>query len=71
MQANERIRMQPMTTRSWSAVDQRHLDIRLGHQRVGEGKAAGARPYNQIIGIDKHASRSLSRATSPTLTREP
>ena len=54
MQANERIRMQPMTSRGGLAVDQRHLDIRLRHQRVDERKTGRTRPHDQIIGIDKH-----------------
>jgi hypothetical protein len=29
-----------MTFRGWSAVDQDHLDISLGDQRVSEGKPA-------------------------------
>ena len=54
VQANERIRIQPMTSGSVSTVDHRHLNIRLGHQRIGEGKAARTSPYNQIIGTDEH-----------------
>ncbi len=54
MKANEGIRIQPMTSRSSPSVDQRHLDIGLSHQRVGKGKAACTRPYDQIIGINEH-----------------
>jgi hypothetical protein len=69
MQADERIRMQPMTSRGITAVDHGHLGIRLGHQRVDEGQPARARPYNQIIGVHKQFSPPRIRATSPTLTR--
>lgn len=52
MQANERIRVPPMTARARLAVDHRHLDIRLGHQRVSERESAGTRAYDQIIRLD-------------------
>ena len=51
MQANERIRMQPMTSRGVLAIDHGHLDVRLGHECVSERKAARARPDNEIIGV--------------------
>ena len=31
-----------------------HTGVRFDHKRVDKGKPASARPYNQIIGIDKH-----------------
>ena len=47
MQADERIRLQPMTTRGMTAIDHRHMDVlRLGHQCVGKREAAGPRPYD-------------------------
>ena len=71
VQANERIRVQPMTSRSLSAVDHRHLDVRLGHQRVGEGEAARARSYHQIIGIDQYVLAPGLPGSTPILTRLP
>jgi hypothetical protein len=49
VQANERIRVPPMTPRGLSAVDQRDLHVGLGQQRVGEGEAGCARPYDQVV----------------------
>ena len=69
MQANERIRLQPMTSRGVPTVDHGHLNVCLGHQRVGEGKTARARPYNQIIGIDEQVLAPHLRATAATLAR--
>ncbi len=46
VQANERIRIDPVTPRMRPAVDHGHLDVRLGHQCVGEGKAARARSHH-------------------------
>jgi hypothetical protein len=43
-----------MTSRGWSAVDQDHLDVGLGDQRVSEGKPARTRAHNQIIGVHEH-----------------
>jgi hypothetical protein len=71
MQANERIRMPPMTSRSIAAVDYGHLGIRLGHQRVDESQPARARPHNQIIGVHKHVLAPHPTASSPQLTRLP
>lgn len=55
VQANERIRVQPMASRGAVAVDHSHLNIRLGGQRVDERKAGRTPSHDQIIGIDKHA----------------
>jgi hypothetical protein len=55
VQTDERVRVQPVTARGAPAVDQRHLDVGLDHQRVDEGEAAGARSDDQIIGVDEHA----------------
>ena len=54
MQANERIRVQPMASRGGLAVDQRHLNIRRRCQRIDERKTGRTRSHDQIIGIDKH-----------------
>jgi hypothetical protein len=45
-----------VTSRGLPTVDHRHLDVRLGYQRIGEGKAVCTRPYNQIIGADEYVS---------------
>ena len=60
MQANERIGVQPMTSRHRLAVDNGHLDVRLGHQRVDERKPGRPRPHNQIIRIDTHCLLPVS-----------
>jgi hypothetical protein len=54
VKANERIRIHPVTSWGVSTVDHRHLNVGLGNQRIGEGKAARTSPYNQIIGTDEH-----------------
>ena len=46
MQTNERIRVQPMASRGRSAVDQRHVNIRLGCERVDEGKTGRTRSHD-------------------------
>jgi AcrR family transcriptional regulator len=57
MQANERIRVQPMTARGVLAVDQRHLNVlRLGHERVSEGETARPRSDDQIVGLYQQAA---------------
>jgi hypothetical protein len=43
-----------MTPWGFLAVDQGHLDIRFGHERVREGEAAGSRPHDQIVGVNGH-----------------
>jgi hypothetical protein len=54
MQANERIRVQPMASRGGLAVDQRHLNISGRYQRIDERKTGRTRSHDQIISIDKH-----------------
>ena len=71
MQTNKRIRVQPVPTRRGLAVDNRHLDVRLGHQRIDERKPGRPRPHNQIIRIDKHVLPPLRAIYQPTLTRLP
>ena len=44
MDANERIRVQPMTSRGLSAVDHSHHAVPLDHQRVGEGEPLAPAP---------------------------
>src|ERR1700690_3975635 len=65
VQTDEWIGIHPMTPGCLSRVDHRHLNVRLGHQRVSEGKTPCARPYNQIIGIDEHLNSSWLWAESP------
>ena len=48
---------QPVAARSGPALDQRHLDVRLRHQRVGEGEAARTSPDDEIISLDLHVER--------------
>ena len=50
MQADERVRVQPVAARGAAAVDQRHLDVGLGHQSIDEAEATGARSDDQIVG---------------------
>lgn len=59
VQADERIRMQPVAPGRGPAVDQRHLDVGLRHQGISEGEAAGAGPDDQVIGLDRHLSPLL------------
>ncbi len=54
MQANERIRVQPMASPGGLAVDQRHLNIGRRGQRIDERKTGRTRSHDQIIGWDKH-----------------
>ena len=55
MQANERIRVQPMTTRGGPFVDDDDLDgICLGHERVRERQPARSRSHDQIVGVLQH-----------------
>lgn len=57
VQADKRIRVQPMATRSLPAVDHGHLDVlRLGHERVGEGEATRPAAHDQIVGLQHHAT---------------
>jgi hypothetical protein len=65
MEANERIRVQPMTSRGVSAVNHGYRSVALRHQRVGEGQTTRARPDDQIIGFDSHVSAPVCGATSP------
>jgi hypothetical protein len=55
VQADERIRVRPMTPGGVLAIYHRHFHVRLSYERVGEGKAARTRPHNQIIGVEQHA----------------
>ena len=54
VQANERIRILPMTSRSQAAVEHGHLHIRLSHQCIDERQGARARSYDQIIRAHQH-----------------
>jgi hypothetical protein len=54
VQANERISIHPVTARSLAPVYHRHLNVRLDHERVGEGEAARTRSHNQIISTHGH-----------------
>ena len=54
MQANERIRVQPVASRGGLAVDEGHLNIGRPCQRIDERKTGRTRSHDQIIGIDKH-----------------
>ncbi len=59
MQADERIRAVPMTARRMPAVDDHHLRVGLGHQRVGERHPHRAGADDQIVRVDRcHASSS-------------
>ena len=64
MQTDEGVRVQPVTARGALAVDHRHLDVGLGHQRVDEGEAAGARSDDQIIGGDQPDPSTRQKARS-------
>jgi hypothetical protein len=54
VQTDEGVRVQPVASRGALALDQSHLDVRLGHQRVDEGEPAGARSDDQIIRRHEH-----------------
>ena len=64
VQTDERIRVEPVAARGMPAVDQRHLDVGLRHQRVDEREAARAGSDDQIIGGDEHGSHARCRSVT-------
>jgi hypothetical protein len=63
VEPNEGVRVEPMPTRTWPAIDQRDLDIGLLlDQRVGEGEATGPGSDDQIVGANQVSSSRPSVA---------
>src|SRR5579884_2037228 len=72
VQAHERIRVNPVASWRMSTFDYRHLDVRLGHQRIGKGKAGRSGAHDQAVGTGRHshllAPPRRARKRSPAST---
>jgi hypothetical protein len=53
VQPDERVGVEPVAADTVSAVDQRHPDVGVVDQRVGERHAHGAGTHDQVVGIDR------------------
>jgi hypothetical protein len=54
VEADERVRVLPVPAGMLAPVHQYDVDIDLGQEGVGEGKTAGARSHDQVVGVDVH-----------------
>jgi len=57
VQADERVRVEPVAAHAGPAVDQDDVGRRLGQERVGEGESARPRPDDEVIGRELHRPR--------------
>ena len=58
MQADERVRLEPVPADAVATVDQRHADVGVVDQRVGERHPHGAGSHHEVVGFDRARHRS-------------
>jgi hypothetical protein len=52
VELHERIRVEPVTARTWTTVDHDDVGIAVLDQRVDEGHAHGTGTHDEVVGLD-------------------
>jgi len=53
VQPHERVRVVPVAARAMAPVDHNHVGVAGRDQRIDERHSGGARPYDQVVGLDR------------------
>ena len=62
METHERIDIEPVTARTMPPVNDNHVDVRLGDQRIDERHPSSTGAHNEVVGLDQAHPSSLRQA---------